>query len=87
MKTYAVFVSNPNGWENDCPSFNDVFFGCSFDYLHPVDGGIGRCGHVAVVGLLKAVELRDKLNSTGDWKNPETGETDQPQYSIVPLNN
>ncbi len=80
---YAVYVSDANGWDRDCPSFEDVFFGVEYEYVHPVDDGIGPCGHVVVEGHSAAVALRDKLNTTGDW-NTKNG-VERPTYEIQKL--
>ena len=98
--TYAVYVADANGWDENCPDSESVFFGSVavgkyYDYAcdlpadidHHVD--LGSDGFVVVETLEQAVALRDKLNTTGDWMVPPeinpTGEETRPIYAIREL--
>ena len=86
----AVFVSDPKGWDIECPSFEELFFGVRAlrdggKYVHYNDGGVGRCGHIEIQGRSEAMALRNKLNNTGDWLSPKTGEIERPSYAIQKL--
>lgn len=85
MNKYAVYVSDDNGWADQCPSFKDVFFGYGVDYVHPVDGSPYYEGHVVVTGYSAAIAMRGDYNESGDWENPSTGKIERPKYAIQKL--
>ena len=81
--TYAVYVSDANGWDDGCHDSEGVFFGAPkehggqyFRYAHllPADVDVsvdlGSRGFVVVDGLKAAVALRDQLDAIGDWVAP-----------------
>lgn len=92
MKTYAVYVSEDNGWLDGCPSTEDVFFGeHAGTFVHGADGAIGGIGHVVVTGYRAAVAELRRLRTTGDWiapaeVNPD-GEESSPSYAMQEIVN
>jgi hypothetical protein len=82
--TYAVYVSDANGWDDGCPDSEGVFFGSPkehggqfFRHAHllpeNIDANVdlGSQGFVVVEGYRAAVALRNTLDCTGDWVAPE----------------
>ena len=82
--TYAIYVSNANGWDDGCPDSEGVFFGSPkehggqfFRHAHllpeNIDANVdlGSQGFVLVEGYRAAVALRNQLDATGDWVAPE----------------
>ena len=94
MKTYAVYVSDSNGWSDGCPDSEEVFFGAHGGtffrraYLLPEEFDsnvdLGADGFVLVTGYRAALALRNKLDSTGDWVAAAevNGEESRPSYAI-----
>lgn len=94
---YAVYVSDPNGWERDCPDSESVFFGgvshgqyYRHAYLLPDSVSLGQVQSVGTRGFVvlgshrEAVALRNRLNASGDWTVADGWEA-RPVYAIAKL--
>src|ERR1017187_2479983 len=84
MKTYAIYVSDDNGWFEGCPDYKTVFFGHGEGY---VGGGVfaenkgvspeaisfaqaHRGGCLVITGYRAALARQRQLDCTGDWVAP-----------------
>lgn len=82
---YAVYVTDDNGWADNCPDSKGVFFGDHAGYVHHTDGGEYPMGEVRVQGLAAAEALLHELETTGDWtaaSDEETGKQTRPSYAM-----
>jgi hypothetical protein len=82
---YAVFVSDPAGWDDPCPySFREVFFGADAeDYVTPClvrSARLGSCGFIQVEGYRRARAIAGGLNVSGHWPRGQ-----RPVYAVAKL--
>lgn len=66
---YEIYVSDPKGWDIDCPDSKGIFFSPEpgEEYIHMVDGGHEECGSLIVTGHRAAKARLNDLRTTGDW--------------------
>jgi hypothetical protein len=90
LARYAVYVTDPNGWDEGCPDSEAVFFGTDHGgtyYRHTYDQDLGQQGFVVVASYDAAVALQNRLNATGDWVAPEEINPDheetRPEYGVA----
>lgn len=83
-KSYQIFVTDANGWDEGCPDYESVFFSPNPDeqYIHPVDGGHRNAGSLIVRGYRAAHERLNELRQSGDWQ-ADTGEIERPSYAMT----
>ena len=85
----AVIVDDMAGWEDGCPSYEEVFFGAHHGgTYYPTDEYVGGC--VLARDRAHAEEILDALNCSGDWRYTqdedgpnERTEVLRPAYKIV----
>lgn len=84
MKTYEIFVSDANGWDEGCPSLEGVFFDPDPEevYMRPTEGGRGRVGSLLVTGYRAALARLNDLQTTGDWTEYGQSEETRPEYRM-----
>lgn len=82
---YAVYVADDNGWGQDCPDSETVFFGYEQDWLGgkyyrwPWDAhSLGNHGFVLLRRKRDAAALAWQLRASGDW-----GEHEPPVYAVA----
>jgi hypothetical protein len=72
-KYYAIEVIDGNGWEENCPDWDGVFFG---DQLR-AEGALGMANRVLVVsGARNRDAIIRELNRSGDWRVEDYDEND-----------
>lgn len=86
MAKYIVYVSNDNGWFDECPCYEDVFFGGGEyegggEYVCDRDSEYAG-GHVEFTDEAAAERFLSHLQSSGDWTNKATGEEERPEYAM-----
>ena len=85
MKTYEIYATDCNGWDDGCPDFRTIFFGALLpgeQYLHPIEGGHIQAGSLMVVGFRAASARLAKLRVSGDWIDPTTSQEIRPSYAM-----
>ena len=88
---FAVYVSDPRGWDIDCPDSEGQFFGeHNGEYFRDasaggVDADLGVCGFVVFDTEAEAREFMRESRTSGDWANPDTGKIERPEYEICEL--
>lgn len=80
-KTYAIYVSDDNGWLDGCPDRETVFFGGQDKIFEQGDEAYGGIAHIEIVGYREALSRLRDLNTTGDWINPY-GKEIRPTYRV-----
>lgn len=86
--SYAVYVSDDNGWMDGCQDHQGTFFGllpAGAAYVGPRDSGFG--GHVEFDSREAADAFAAKLGRSGDWtvKAPghaAEGQDKRPTYAV-----